>query len=61
MIFEKLYDGNSATKTKAVIYEDKAERKKTKQKRVKKKLQRMKKNIAAYEWKCVIGCYIKVF
>lgn len=30
MIFEKLYDGNSATKTKAVIYEDKAERKKTK-------------------------------
>lgn len=48
-------------KTKAVIYEDKAERKKTKQKRVKKKLQRMKKNIAVYEWKCVIGCYIKVF
>lgn len=37
MIFEKLYDGNSATKTKAVIYEDKAERKKTKQKRVRTK------------------------
>ena len=24
MIFEKLYEGNYATKTKAVIYEDKA-------------------------------------
>lgn len=61
MIFEKLYDGNSATKTKAVIYVDKAERKKTKQKRVKKKAATYEKNIAAYEWKCVIGCYIKVF
>lgn len=61
MIFEKLYDGNSATKTKAVIYEDKAERKKKNAERKKTKLQRMKKNIAAYEWKCVIGCYIKVF
>lgn len=47
MIFEKLYDGNSATKTKAVTYEDKAAI--------------YEKNIAAYEWKCVIGCYIKVF
>ena len=47
MIFEKLYDGNSATKTKAVIYEDKAAT--------------YKKNIAVYEWKCVIDCYIKVF
>lgn len=33
----------------------------TKLKRKKKNAQRMKKNIAVYEWKCVIDCYIKVF
>ena len=38
-----------------------AERKKTKQKRVKKKAATYEKNIAVYEWECVIDCYIKVF